>query len=97
MSVTNYGPKNVSDLFMDRQTIALNTFLDLIPEVTKSIDADYGYVRVIRTYLALGVSRLANRQSTSTFWQISGENVGQVFAMQALPMRWDTAEGNPFS
>lgn len=97
MSVTNYGPKNVSDLFMDRQTIALNTFIDLIPEVTKSIDADDDYIRVIRTYLALGVSRLTNRQSTSTFWHISGEKVEQVFAMQALPMRWDTAEGNPFS
>ena len=23
--------------------------------------------------------------------------IEQVFAMQALPMRWDTAEGNPFS
>lgn len=97
MSVTNYGPKNVSDLFMDRQTIALNTFIDLIPEVTKSIDADDDYVRAIRTYLALGVSRLTNRQSTSTFWNTSRETVEQVFAMQALPMRWDTAEGNPFS
>lgn len=96
MSVTNYGPTNISDLFMDRQTIALNTFMDLIPEVVRDItDADYR--KVILTYLVLCVSRLANRQSTSTFWHTSRENVEQVFAMQALPMRWDTAEGNPFS
>jgi putative DNA methylase len=97
MSVTNYGPSNVSDLFMDRQTIALNTFSTFIPEVVEQIDAPDEYKVAIATYLALGVSRLANRQSTSTFWHNSGEKVEQVFAMQALPMRWDTAEGNPFS
>ena len=97
MSVTNYGPANWSDLFMDRQTIALNTFMGLILEVTSEIDASREYREAIATYLTLGVSRLANRQSTSAFWDTSGENVQQVFAMQALPMRWDTAEGNPFS
>lgn len=97
MSVTNYGPTNISDLFMDRQTIALNTFLDEIPHVIAEIDASQEYKNALETYLALGVSRLANRQSTSTFWHTSRENVEQVFAMQALPMRWDTAEGNPFS
>lgn len=96
MSVTNYGPTNISDLFMDRQTIALNTFMGLIPEVVRDIP-DSAYRKVMLSYLVLGVSRLANRQSTSTFWHTSRENVEQVFAMQALPMRWDTAEGNPFS
>lgn len=96
MSVTNYGPTNISDLFMDRQTIALNTFMGLIPEVVQDIP-DSAYRKVMLSYLVLGVSRLANRQSTSTFWHTSGEKVEQVFAMQALPMRWDTAEGNPFS
>jgi len=97
MSVTNYGPTNISDLFMDRQTIALNTFIDLIPEVLDPLDADKNYKDALATYLAMGVSRLANRQSTSTFWDNGAENIQQVFAMQALPMRWDTAEGNPFS
>ena len=96
MSVTNYGPTNISDLFMDRQTIALNTFLNLIPEVVKDIH-DKAYRNAITSYLVLSVSRLANRQSTSAFWDTTGEKVQQVFAMQALPMRWDTVEGNPFS
>jgi putative DNA methylase len=96
MSVTNYGPTNISDLFMDRQTIALNTFMGLIPDVVRDIP-DSAHRKAILSYLVLCVSRLANRQSTSTFWHTSGEKVEQVFAMQALPMRWDTAEGNPFS
>ncbi len=96
MSVTNYGPTNISDLFMDRQTIALNTFMELIPEVVSSI-SDVDYKKAILSYLVMSVSRLANRQSTSTFWDTTGEKIQQVFAMQALPMRWDTVEGNPFS
>lgn len=55
------------------------------------------YADAVATYLALGVSRLANRQSTNTFWDTSAGNLQQVFARQALPMVWDTAEGNPFS
>ncbi len=97
MSVTNYGPTNISDLFMDRQTIALNTFINLIPDVLAPLPVPDDYKHALATYLAMGVSRLANRQSTSTFWDNGAENIQQVFAMQALPMRWDTAEGNPFS
>lgn len=100
MSVTNYGPKNVADLFMDRQTRALNTFSEHISTVRQEVEKLSGsseYADAIATYLGLCVSRLANRQSSSTFWHTSGEKIEQVFAMHALPMRWDTAEGNPFS
>lgn len=97
MSVTNYGPTNWSDLFMDRQTIAISTFMEMIGPLVEEIAASQEYKDAISTYLALGVSRLANRQSTSTFWDNGAEKIQQVFAMQALPMRWETAEGNPFS
>ena len=100
MSVTNYGPKHVADLFMDRQTLALNTFSDLVDVVRDEVQeaaGDSGYADAIATYLGLSVSRLANRQSTNTFWDNGAEKIQQVFAMHALPMRWDTAEGNPFS
>ncbi len=55
------------------------------------------YADALMVYLGLGVSRLANRQSTNNFWDTTGEKIQQVFARQALPMVWDTAEGNPFS
>ena len=100
ISVTNYGPKHVADLFMDRQTLALNTFSDLVEVVRDEVQEVAGntdYADAIATYLGLSVSRLANRQSTNTFWENSAEKIQQVFAMHALPMRWDTAEGIPFS
>ena len=55
------------------------------------------YADAIMVYLGLGISRLANRQSTNTFWHNGAEKIEQVFARHALPMMWDTAEGNPFS
>lgn len=105
MSCTNYGPKDVADLFMDRQTLALSTFGDVLDDL---LDGNNGapqelsksnpeYKRAIATYLALGISRLANRQSTNTFWDKTSQKIQQVFSRHALPFIWDTAEGNPFS
>lgn len=97
MSVTNYGITKWSDFFMDRQTIAIETFLDLIPDAINELATTPRYQKLIETYLTLGVSRMATRQCVGSYWDRSRESVSQVFTMQALPMRWDTAESNPFS
>ena len=54
------------------------------------------YAEAVSLYLGLSVSRLANRQSSLTFWDTGGQKVQQVFARQALAMVWDFCEGNPF-
>lgn len=95
-----YGMKTFGDLFTARQLVALTTFSDLEGEaraqaISDGASEDYG--DAIATYLALGVSRLANRSSSICFWDQEGENVQQVFARQAIPMTWDFVEGNPFS
>jgi len=40
MSVTNYGPSVVGDLFMDRQTLALNTFAEKLVDMHQIIESD---------------------------------------------------------
>jgi len=55
------------------------------------------YADAVSIYLALCVSRLANRSSSLCFWDTTGEKIQQVFARQALTMIFDTVEGNPFS
>ena len=97
MSVTNYGITKWSDFFSDRQTIALETFFDLIHEAVSDLARTPRYQALIATYLSLGVSKMATRQCVGSYWDRTRENVAQVFTMQALPMRWDTAESNPFS
>jgi len=56
-----------------------------------------GYADAVEACLAMCVSRQANRSATLNIWDQQGENVQQVFGMQALRMTWDFVEGNPFS
>ena len=97
MTVTNYGVNRWSDYFMARPTIALTKFLSNIPEVCNDVITDKKYRQLIETYLTLGVSRLAGFQAMGTHWGKNVESVIPVFSMQALPMRWDITESNPFS
>jgi putative DNA methylase len=55
------------------------------------------YARALSIYLAIGVSRQANRSAELNFWDSQGENIQQVFGRQALAMTWDFVEGNPLS
>ncbi|HUX12445.1 MAG TPA: DUF1156 domain-containing protein [Spirochaetia bacterium] len=55
------------------------------------------YSDAVVVCLSMCVSRQANRSATLNIWDQKGENVQQVFGMQALRMTWDFVEGNPFS
>ncbi len=55
------------------------------------------YADGMATYLACGISRLANRLATICVWNRIGEKIEQVFARQAIPMTWDFPEANAFS
>lgn len=55
------------------------------------------YADAMRILLAVGIGRLANRQSTLCIWNSVGVKVEQVFARQAYSMTWMHAEANPFA
>jgi putative DNA methylase len=54
------------------------------------------YADALMTYLAFGVSKLADRGSTISSWDSSRSTIRSTFGRQALPMTWHFAEGNPF-
>ncbi len=97
--VQAYGMTRHRDLFTARQLTALTCLTELLHEAHKTIaqGAGQSYAEAVATYLALGVSRFANRCSSQSFWDPGGETVQQVFARNALPMIWVYAEANPFS
>ena len=106
MGMPRYGLTKFADLFTRRQIALLNTLADLVGEGAARARADAaarsdrdadGYGKAMATYLAFILDRVANRSSTQAFWDPSGEKVQQVFARQALPMIWISAEANPFS
>jgi putative DNA methylase len=55
------------------------------------------YADAVATYLAFGVDRLADRQSSISSWDAGYTKIRNTFARQAIPMTWDYVEGNVFS
>lgn len=91
-----------SDLIAEaREKVIRNAAAAGLDNDGKGIDAGgsgaVAYGDAVATYLAFGVDRLANRQSTICFWDNSRGNIQQTFSRQAIPMTWDFVEGNPFS
>ena len=99
VSGRGYGITEWSELFTERQLIALDAFSDAWSEVKDLLTkdgADAEYADAVRTYLALAIGKTAECCSSFARWQNSGGKVARVFARQALPMIWDFAESNPF-
>ncbi|AXI24738.1 DNA methylase [Methanofervidicoccus sp. A16] len=95
-----YGFKRWGDLFNSRQKLALITFTEKVRlAYEKMIEEGYEkeYAKAVASYLALGVSRLADYNSSLTVWAVAGEFIAHTFGRQALPMVWDYFELNPWS
>jgi putative DNA methylase len=96
----NYGMRTFASLFTPRQLVALTSFSDLVSDARQKIVGDGGsslYADAVATYLALGVSKLADAATTLTRWKPSMDQAIATFARQALPMVWDHAESNVFN
>ena len=101
ISVQIYGFTQWHQLFTERQIVGRTTFIDLLlTEVGQLLAADGAseeYTDVVRTYLALAISRDANRRASFNIWDNTGHKVAGVFGRQGIPMVWDFPECNPFS
>lgn len=95
-----YGLTKFSDLFTNRQLVALTTFSDLVSEARDRVLADSessDYADAVATYLALAVSKLADMNNSIARWKPSMDQAIALFARQAIPMAWDYAETYPLS
>ena len=55
------------------------------------------YADAVATYLAFGVSKMSDYNSTIVLWSPTRDQAKSTFARQALPMAWDFAEVNIFA
>lgn len=96
-----YGMKEWGDVFIPRQLLCLLTFVSNLREVEtemRCVYSDSERVKVVMTYLALIVDRLANSNSSLCFLMYKGGGrTRNTFVRPALPMVWDFAEANPFN
>ena len=94
-----YKSTKWQDLFNSRQTLAMIVFLEKIRLAHQQmLDSKYDekYVKVITTYLALMLDRMADKISNLVVYNTARENIEHVFGRQALQMVWDYVELNPF-
>jgi len=99
-SVQGYGLMQWKDLFTNRQLLALGTFVTQTRKVSFSTDyAAYAgdWIEALPSELAIGLDKLADRQSTICRWDMGYSKVNSTFTRFALPVLWDFVEGNPFS
>lgn len=116
INVVRYGLTEFSDLFTNRQLLALTTFSDLILEARARVAVDaesaglepgepladggtgaVAYADAVATYLAMCLSKLADRGSSIVTWFLGRESTRNTFARQAIPMTWDFVEPNQFA
>lgn len=103
INVYRYGMTEFSDLFSNRQLVAMNELTALVAEVRSLVESHCTtqgrntYPEAVATYLSFAVSRQSDRLSTLASWQNGPEKIRNVFGRQAMPMVWDFAEANIFS
>ncbi|MDE0014701.1 MAG: DUF1156 domain-containing protein [Candidatus Poribacteria bacterium] len=95
-SVPLYGFKKWSDVFTDRQLLALTTFVKwtrAAREDMKKVDYSAEWLEAINGYLACAFDRMLDHSSTLISWITGAEAIGHTFVRYALPMTWDFSEG----
>jgi adenine-specific DNA methylase len=99
-AVVRYGLDSFGKLFNARQLLALSTFASIAKRAVDCVEEvhDKDYAAAVGAFLSLGVSRLADfNSSLCVFNNVGGRGVKNTFARQALPMVWDYAESAPFN
>lgn len=96
-----YGLTHHADIYTPRQLAMLAAFADEVARVPERVRRDGGteqQARAIATLLGLGVSKLAQSNSTLVRWRtrIGPSKAEPAFGTQAMPMLWDFAEPYPF-
>jgi putative DNA methylase len=99
LKAPTYGLTEFTDLFTNRQLVAMTTFSDLVSGAHARVLIDGGseaYADAVATYLGMAISRTLNKSTSICSWDSSPkmEAVRGLFARQAIPMAWDFAEAN---
>ena len=93
-----YGMTKWGDLFNARQKLAMITFAENVRQAHGEMlkeGYEEEYAKVVVSYLAVSIDRLADKNSALCRLIPQTEAIGFTFGRQALPMLWDYIEMNP--
>ena len=94
--ILGWGFSKWGELFNKRQLTVLYAFCDELKKISVGSGNDE-YDKVITTYLALLIDRIAVRMSSFGKWHILQDTVEHLFGRQAIQMNFDYPEMDPFS
>jgi adenine-specific DNA methylase len=89
--ITTWGPKTWGDLTNVRQKLTLLTFAQLVRDQAQTNNRENEWVAEMLSQL---FSKFVEMVSSNCPWEPVAECPRKVFSMQALPARWEFAEGN---
>lgn len=95
-----YGIDQWGKFFGPRQLLALGSFVRytrLVSDVMCAAGYPANWTEAVVAELAIGIDRLADRQSTVCRWDTGRLTINNTFSRFALPIVWDYCEGNPLS
>jgi putative DNA methylase len=98
--VANYGMTKWSDIFTDRQLVALNCLHDLLPDVKAQVLArsqSEDYAKALTLLLCMAIDKHAMYGNTLVPWYSKEDRPSMLFGQQVVQMVWDFAEINPLA
>ncbi len=100
LQLPKYGFTTFDSLFTLRQQHLLRSLIQAVPLVRERVLSDGAsteYTDAVLTYIGFLIDRIANRNSSQSFWNPGRNTVEAATANNYLPMRWTFAEANPFA
>jgi len=100
LRVHNYGFKTFGSLFNPRQLLAMQTFVSCLHDALAELEpheSDAEYHKVVAEYFGLWVSKVSMFLTSFGKLHAGRETLDSPFSEQAIPIRWDYPEVNPFN
>lgn len=94
--ILGWGYSKWGELFNKRQLAVLYAFSEKLQGITIT-NSNEEYAKVIKTYLAILIDRIAVRMSSFGKWHILQDTVENLFGRQAIQMNFEYPELDPFS
>lgn len=82
-----------NEIESDAKSVGLND--GLLPLREGGVGAK-AYAEAVSVYLSFALDKVADYGNSICGWNITNQNIRQLFARQAIPMSWDFVEVNPF-
>lgn len=94
--ILGWGYSKWGELFNKRQLAVLYAFSETLQQIDIPL-SDMEYAKVVKTYLAILIDRIAVRMSSFGKWHILQDTVENLFGRQAIQMNFEYPELDPFS